>query len=76
MTDRQRLLALFDAAFACKCDLVIWQASEEDAPDALMAWAGTHRLHVEAYTGDGLTCLEVKPAHSVGRISVYLEVAK
>lgn len=76
MTDRQRLLALFDAAFACKCDLVIWQASEKDAPDALMAWAETRRMHVEAYAGGEMTCLEVKPAHSIGRISVYLEMSK
>lgn len=41
ISDRQRLLDLYSAAAACKCDVSPYELYEPDAPTALIAWASS-----------------------------------
>lgn len=44
MTDRARLIRVFDAAWEARCTVAIWQGDEPDAPEALIAWASARNL--------------------------------
>lgn len=52
VSDRQRLLDLYSAAAACKCDISLYERHEPDAPDALVIWASTVGREAKYTTGD------------------------
>lgn len=72
MTDRQRLIQLFDAAYSCKCDLILWQHDEADAPEALGSWAAGREVVIEARRVDiSSSDVVLDVPMSRGRITVY-----
>jgi hypothetical protein len=78
LSDRQRLLALFDAAYGCRCDLVLWEHDEPDAPEALGAWATARDVvlavrRVDISLSDAVVA--VPKAGGCGRIEVYCKRA-
>lgn len=74
-TDRQRLIALFDAAYECRCDLVIWEHDEAAAPEAIGAWAAGRDIalvakKIDLSLSDAVMTVQ-RPGIARGRIEVY-----
>lgn len=74
MTPRARLLMLFDAAYDSRCDLVIWEHDEPDAPAAFAAWLTVRGIEVvrRPINLDSSDAMIDLPQPHCGHIQVYL----
>lgn len=52
ISDRQRLLDLYSAAAACRCDVSLYERHEPEAPTALSLWASTVGREAKRHDGE------------------------
>lgn len=70
MTDRARLITLFDAAAESACDVVLWERDEPEAATTLVLWAASRHLPTEQ-RGDAYPVISVETSRH-RRIDVFL----
>lgn len=52
ISDRQRLLDLYSAAAACRCDVSLYERHEPEAPTALALWASAVGREAKRHDGE------------------------
>lgn len=72
MSDRGRLLALYDAAALGDCTVAVWEHRRPGAADALRLWAGARNMPVYGSASEHHASLYVEMYSGSPAITVYL----
>lgn len=73
LSDRARLLALFDSAAECNCDVTLREVDEPEAGTQLVLWASARGKTFDRSAGEGWRTLQVVISATQYRvITVYL----